>query len=198
MKQKIKFEDTVFIFDTSFYNFIVADIKKYFESSLNRELSPIDLPSLITYLALDMGIQVGDNTTQLLWVFDKTTPELFFTFPSDLKQDLDGKAFQNELGEFLMASVTTENIVSIGELYVEIVQMALESEEVKKIALIADYKSYGDLLSKLFNTTVVEEKEKEVILFDMGDVNQHKGVKNEILAYPLMQALGIKSDDLED
>ncbi|NLZ72897.1 MAG: hypothetical protein GX905_03645, partial [Bacteroidales bacterium] len=184
MKQKIKFENTVFLFDSAFYNFIVADIKRYFESSLNREFSSIDLADLITYLALDMGIQVGDNTIQLLWVFDKNTPELYFTQPSDLMQDLDGKAFQNELGEFLMASVSTENLVPIGELYAEILQMALESEEVQKIALVADYNSYGNLLYQLLNTSIVKEKKKEVILFAMGDVNQQEGVENEILAYP--------------
>mgnify|MGYP001020698460 CR=1 FL=1 len=197
MKPKIEFENTVFIFDSVFYNFIVSDIKRHFESSLNRKFNPIDLPGLITYLALDLGIDRGENTFQLLWLFDKDTPGLYFTQPSDFKQDLDGKAFRNDFGEFLMASVSTENLVTIGELYSEILQMALESKEVKRIALIADYQSYGKLLHKLFDAEEVRKKEKEVILFNMGDAKSQEGVRNEILAYPLMQALGIRADDLK-
>lgn len=197
MKPKIEFENTVFIFDSVFYNFIVSDIKRHFESSLNRKFNPIDLPGLITYLALDLGIDRGENTFQLLWLFDKDTPGLYFTQPSDFKQDLDGKAFRNDFGEFLMASVSTENLVTIGELYSEILQMALESKEVKRIALIADYQSYGNLLHKLFDAEEVRKKEKEVILFNMGDAKLQEGVRNEILAYPLMQALGIRADDLK-
>ncbi|NLI64914.1 MAG: hypothetical protein GX367_09305, partial [Bacteroidales bacterium] len=41
-------------------------------------------------------------------------------------------------------------------------------------------------------------KEKEVIFFNMGEVQKMENVRKEILAYPLMQALGIKADDLKE
>ncbi len=198
MNQKVKLEDTVILIDTVFYNFLVTDIKNHFEKQLNRALEVIDLPTLTTYLSLDMGLCAGDNTVQLLWLYTKQISDLQFTKPSSLKSDLDGKAFQNEVGEFLMASVSTEDLVPIGELYVEVLQMALESENVKKIALIADYSSYKDMLNKVLSDNKGKLKEKEVIFFNMGEVQKMENVRKEILAYPLMQALGIKADDLKE
>lgn len=198
MNQKVKLEDTVILIDTVFYNFLVTDIKNHFEKQLNRTLEVIDLPTLTTYLSLDMGLCAGDNTVQLLWLYTKQISDLQFTKPSSLKSDLDGKAFQNEVGEFLMASVSTEDLVPIGELYVEVLQMALESENVKKIALIADYSSYKDMLNKVLSDNEEKLKEKEVIFFNMGEVQKMENVRKEILAYPLMQALGIKADDLKE
>lgn len=198
MNQKVKLEDTVILIDTVFYNFLVTDIKNHFEKQLNRTLEVIDLPSLTTYLSLDMGLCAGDNTVQLLWLYTKQISDLQFTKPSSLKSDLDGKAFQNEVGEFLMASVSTEDLVPIGELYVEVLQMALESENVKKIALIADYSSYKDMLNEVLSDNEEKLKEKEVIFFNMGEVQKMENVRKEILAYPLMQALGIKADDLKE
>mgnify|MGYP001496404391 CR=1 FL=1 len=198
MNQKVKLEDTVILIDTVFYNFLVTDIKNHFEKQLNRTLEVIDLPTLTTYLSLDMGLCAGDNTVQLLWLYTKQISDLQFTKPSSLKSDLDGKAFQNEVGEFLMASVSTEDLVPIGELYVEVLQMALESENVKKIALIADYSSYKDMLNKVLSDNKEKLKEKEVVFFNMGEVQKMENVRKEILAYPLMQALGIKADDLKE
>lgn len=198
MNQKVKLEDTVILIDTVFYNFLVTDIKNHFEKQLNRALEVIDLPSLTTYLSLDMGLCAGDNTVQLLWLYTKQISDLQFTKPSSLKSDLDGKAFQNEVGEFLMASVSTEDLVPIGELYVEVLQMALESENVKKIALIADYSSYKDMLNEVLSDNEEKLKEKEVVFFNMGEVQKMENVRKEILAYPLMQALGIKADDLKE
>ncbi|MDD4055924.1 MAG: hypothetical protein PHG42_09090 [Bacteroides sp.] len=198
MNQKVKLEDTVILIDTVFYNFLVTDIKNHFEKQLNRTLEVIDLPSLTTYLSLDMGLCAGDNTVQLLWLYTKQISDLQFTKPSSLKSDLDGKAFQNEVGEFLMASVSTEDLVPIGELYVEVLQMALESENVKKIALIADYSSYKDMLNEVLSDNEEKLKEKEVVFFNMGEVQKMENVRKEILAYPLMQALGIKADDLKE
>lgn len=198
MNQKVKLEDTVILIDTVFYNFLVTDIKNHFEKQLNRALEVIDLPTLTTYLSLDMGLCAGDNTVQLLWLYTKQISDLQFTKPSSLKSDLDGKAFQNEVGEFLMASVSTEDLVPIGELYVEVLQMALESENVKKIALIADYSSYKDMLNEVLSDNKEKLKEKEVVFFNMGEVQKMENVRKEILAYPLMQALGIKADDLKE
>lgn len=196
MKQKIKFEDTVYIFDSAFYNFIVTDIKKHFESVLDRQFNPIELSDFITYLALDLGMTESNQVSQVIWLHDKETSKLMFSQPNNFKNDLDGKAFRNEIGEFLMASVSTENLVPLDQLFLEVLQMTLESDVVKRIALIGDYNSYGKEIFNLLDAETL--KKKEVVLFNMGDVNMKEGVRGEILAYPLMQALGIRADDLNE
>ena len=61
MNEKIKLPETVMLIDAAFLNFVIVDLKKYFENQLNRPLQQIDLSSLTTYLALDAGIMEGDN-----------------------------------------------------------------------------------------------------------------------------------------
>jgi hypothetical protein len=71
MDEKIKLPEIVMLVDAAFLNFIVSDLKRYFENVLNRPLQEIDLSLLTTYLALDAGIEEGDNKVQLLFVYDQ-------------------------------------------------------------------------------------------------------------------------------
>lgn len=59
MDEKIKLPEIVMLVDAAFLNFIVSDLKRYFENVLNRPLQEIDLSLLTTYLALDAGIEEG-------------------------------------------------------------------------------------------------------------------------------------------
>ena len=47
MDEKIKLPEIVMLVDAAFLNFIVSDLKRYFENVLNRPLQEIDL-SLLT------------------------------------------------------------------------------------------------------------------------------------------------------
>lgn len=76
MDEKIKLPEIVMLVDAAFLNFIVSDLKRYFENVLNRPLQEIDLSLLTTYLALDAGIEEGDNKVQLLFVYDQDSSNL--------------------------------------------------------------------------------------------------------------------------
>lgn len=108
MDEKIKLPEIVMLVDAAFLNFIVSDLKRYFENVLNRPLQEIDLSLLTTYLALDAGIEGGDNKVQLLFVYDQDSSNLAFCNPSDLKKELDGVAFSDQFGEFSFAGVPCE------------------------------------------------------------------------------------------
>ena len=64
MDEKIKLPEIVMLVDAAFLNFIVSDLKRYFENVLNRPLQEIDLSLLTTYLALD----AGTIRTLLIWL----------------------------------------------------------------------------------------------------------------------------------
>ena len=53
MDKKIKLPEIVMLIDAAFLNYVVSDLKSYFEKILNRPLREIDLSLLTTYLALD-------------------------------------------------------------------------------------------------------------------------------------------------
>ena len=60
-KPQIKLSETVVLIDAAFLNFVITDMKGYFEETLRRSLQDIDLSMLTTYLTLDAGITEGNN-----------------------------------------------------------------------------------------------------------------------------------------
>ena len=49
-KPQIKLSETVVLIDAAFLNFVITDMKGYFEDTLQRSLQEIDLSMLTTYL----------------------------------------------------------------------------------------------------------------------------------------------------
>ena len=179
MDKKIKLPEIVMLIDAAFLNYVISDLKSYFEKMLNRPLREIDLSLLTTYLALDAGISEGDNKAQLLFVYDKDSSKLLFCKPADLKEELNGVAFSSQFGEFSFAGVPCEEMVS-------------DSADVKKLIVISFNEEYGDKVRTALNAV----KEKEVIQFRMSEPDGVVEYHWEMLAFPLMQALGIKGDEL--
>ena len=60
-KPQIKLSETVVLIDAAFLNFVITDIKNYFEKTLQRSLQEIDLSLFTSYLTLDAGINEGKN-----------------------------------------------------------------------------------------------------------------------------------------
>ena len=75
-KPQIKLAETVVLIDAAFLNFVITDIKGYFEETLHRSLQEIDLSMLTTYITLDAGITEGKNEVQFLFVYDKESRHL--------------------------------------------------------------------------------------------------------------------------
>ena len=66
-KPQIKLSETVVLIDAAFLNFVITDIKNYFEKTLQRSLQEIDLSLFTSYLTLDAGINEGKNEVQFLF-----------------------------------------------------------------------------------------------------------------------------------
>ena len=154
--------------DAAFLNFIVSDLKRYFENVLNRPLQEIDLSLLTTYLALDAGIEEGDNKVQLLFVYDQDSSNLAFCNPSDLKKELDGVAFSDQFGEFSFAGVPCEGMVTREELFLDLLQIVLDSADVKKLIVLSFNEEYGNKVTAVLNKV----KEKEIIQFRVDEAEE--------------------------
>jgi hypothetical protein len=192
MAEKIKLAETVMLIDAAYMNFVIADLKKNFERMLGRSLQEIDLSHLMSYLALDASISEGKNEIQVLWVYDGQSSKLLHCHPSDLKEELDGVAFSNTLGEFSFAGVPSAEMVSREDLYFDLFDIVVDSADVKKVILVSFTEEYGDRL----HLAMEKVTEKEIILFCMDEPQQESRHYWEMLAYPLMQSLGIKGDEL--
>lgn len=190
--EKIKLSQNVMLIDASFLNFVVMDLKKYFERLLKRSLQEIDLTELSSYLALDAGIAEGENEIQMLMVYDKESTVLQHCHPSDLKGELDGVAFKNQVGEFVFAGVPCEEIVSRADLYVDLLGIVADCSDVKRLIVVSFNEEYGQEVTAALSKV----EGKEIIQFRMNEPEEMLAYRWEMLAFPVMQSLGIRGDEL--
>lgn len=191
-KPQIKLSETVVLIDAAFLNFVITDIKGYFEKTLHRSLQEIDLSKLTTYMTLDAGITEGKNEVQFLFVYDKESSRLQYCQPSDLQKELNGVAFQSPYGEYSFASVPSEGMVSREDLFLDLLSIVSDSADVKRIIVISFNEEYG----KKVTDALREVKDKDIIQFRMNEPEFPVDYKWDILAFPVMQALGIKAEEL--
>ena len=191
-KPQIKLSETVVLIDAAFLNFVTTDMKGYFEKTLQRSLQEIDLSMLTTYLTLDAGITEGKNEVQFLFVYDKDSSHLVHCHPSDLEKELNGVAFQSPYGEYSFASVPSEGMVSREELFLDLLAIVSDSADVKRMIVVSFNEEYG----KKVTDALHEVKGKEIIQFRMNEPEASVEYKWDMLAFPVMQALGIRADEL--
>ncbi len=191
-KPQIKFSETVVLIDAAFLNFVIKDVKGYFEKTSQRKFQKIDFSMLSMYLTLDAGIKEGGNGIQFLMVYDEASSRLFHCHPSNLRTELDGVAFQSVYGEYTFAGVPSEGVVSREELFLDLLSVIASSEEVKRLIIIPFNEEYGNKVEN----TLHEVKGKDIFLFRMDKPTSSLNYKWDMLAFPIMHALGITADDI--
>ena len=191
-KPQIKLSETVVLIDAAFLNFVITDMKGYFEDTLQRSLQEIDLSLFTSYLTLDAGINEGKNEVQFLFVYDKESRHLQHCQPSDLQEELNGVAFQSPYGEFSFAGVPSEGMVSREDLFMDLLSVVSDSADVKRMIVVSFNEEYG----KKVTDALHEVKGKEIIQFRMNEPEASVEYKWDMLAFPVMQALGIRADEL--
>ena len=184
---RIKLSETVMVIDAAYLNFVINDLKKYFEPLLGRSLQRADLALFTMCLAMDAGVKEGSNDVQILLVYDEQSGKLEDCLPSDLKSELDGMAFKGPRGE----------------LYLDLLHIVLNSAEVKKLIVVPFNEEYGEEVENVLKESVVESagqkgNAKDIVFFRMEKPVTPVAYRWEILGYPLMSALGIRSEDLQN
>lgn len=193
LNQKEQFEENVVLIDAAFLNFVIKDMRKYFERVLGRTLQNIDVSLLSLYLALDAGIKEGDNKVQFLFIYDNDCDKLLFCEPNDLRTELNGVAFKSSFGEFSFAGVPCEGMTSRAELFRDLVDIIAATQSVKRLIVISHNEEYG----KEIGEQLQEIRSKTIIQFRMDDLKYKVDYQWEMLVYPLMEALGIKGEELQ-
>lgn len=198
MEDKVKFSENVILIDITFLNEIAYDAKRFFGAGLGRELSDVDLPAWLSYLALDAGLREGDNEIQVLLVHDDASGILKCCVPSELDK-LNGMACRTPLGEFLFASVPASGMVSCEELYLDLMNLALDSSEVKRLMLVPYHPLYGNRvgegLHKYFNGKSDEER-KRALFFVIEEPAKPLPCPWDSVLFSLSRAFGIKSEEM--
>lgn len=198
MNNKFHNEDlseNVILADGDYVDKVAFDLTVNFERMIGRRIPKADTARWIDCVALDGGLREGDNKTQVIIIHDKSRLAMENFVPGVYADELDGKAFSDNLGEFLISSLPIENDVTTAEdMFIEALEVICNNKNVKRIMVIPDAEK---IYSKVRETLrlYLDDENKRATVFAMQPM-QGGNFRQEILGYSLMQALGIKSSEL--
>ena len=190
---ELKFAEKVILIDAAYINKVTQDLSKHFGQVIGRELPKADLPIFLECVAMDAAIQPGDHTLQVLFVYDKSQSKMDAFNPGDLKKELNDVAFKSQLGEFQLNAFEPSDMADRGAFFLEAVKLVADAKEVKHLVVVPSETEYGDKLPEIFNK--VDGKESIYVL-GMNPLESSDKFRWEMLGYAVLQALGIRSDEI--
>ena len=182
----------VILADGDHIDHVAFDLIVNFERMLERRIPQVDLAHWIDCVALDGGIKEGEGA-QVILLHSK--PRLENCVPADYVQELDGKAFKDNLGEFCISCVQVEEMTTMEDLFMESMRHLYRQPEVKNLMLISDDRYMDQVLMDLHRTTI--DSEKIINVYTMQPVINGR-YNQPILGLSLMAAMGISSEEIEN
>ena len=196
MTPDIALSPHVILVDAEYVDSVAFNLTVNFERMLERRIPKVDLAHWLDCVALDGGIQPGENQIQAIFLHEQKVgkPALLENFyPSDLQADISGKAFKDNIGEFTMeAYPVAKDMTNKADFYLETLQVILNFEQVEDVMLLPNMEEYGgSVMAEL------RKNKKNVTLFAMAP-QLGTGYHQQILGYSLMSAMGIRGEELND
>ena len=183
--------DNVIVVDADFADKVAFDLIVNFERMLGRRIPNADMARWIDCLALDGGVREGKQQTQVALVHSKTKKGMEYFSPANFDEELNGKAFSDNLGEFVINTFSEQDIISRQQLLVDMVSLCAAAKEVKRLVIVPDEADYDAVRHALRQT----DDDKRVTVLAMQPM-PGGNFRQEILGYSLMNALGISADEL--
>ncbi|MDY3105178.1 MAG: DUF6621 family protein [Prevotella sp.] len=190
-----QWSENIIIADADYVDSVTFDLIVNFERMIGRRIPAADLPRWIDCVALDGGIREGEHQTQVVLIHRKDRKGMENFMPSDYESDLNGKAFKDHLGEFMLSSLPIEEIVDETDFLMEIVQAACEQPNVKRVMIVPNFEKDG-LYDRMRHVLQQVDDDKRITVFAMQPLSGGN-FRQEILGYSLMNALGIKSEEIK-
>lgn len=192
----ISYCENVIIADADYIDRVAFDLIVNFERIIGRRIPPADMARWLDCIALDGGIREGDNKIQVILIHRKETKELNNFAPSNFAKDLHKKAFKDHLGEFSISCLPIENIVNAQDFFLDVVETICSQQEVHRMMIIPD--EDDDTLYNLRATLrqLNNDDKQHVTVFAMQPIQGGK-FQQEILGYSLMNAMGIKAEEIK-
>lgn len=184
--------ETVIVVQADYADYVAFDLTVNFERMLGRRIPPADLPQWLVCMALDGGLKPGKHTVNAIFIHPENKPELDNFSPSKFREEIDGQAFTDpQLGEFLLNALHGETLIKDEEFFCQVLEALCDAAEVKRLVIVADMQRIGADIRAIAGKT----DGKEITLLTMEPVCG-KGFRSEILGYSLMNALGIRAEEL--
>ena len=195
INSEAQWSENIIIADADYVDSVTFDLIVNLERMIGRRIPAADLARWIDCVALDGGIREGEHQTQVVLIHRKDRKGMENFMPSDYESDLNGKAFKDHLGEFMLSSLPIEEIVDETDFLMEIVQAACEQPNVKRVMIVPNFERDG-LYDRMRHVLQQVDDDKRITVFAMQPLSGGN-FRQEILGYSLMNALGIKSEEIK-
>lgn len=193
----IKLSENIILADADYLDYVAFQLSVQFERMIGRRIPKADLSQWAVDVALDGGLHADGKAheTQLILVHEKQNPKMDNFTPSIYDTELNGQAFNDDkLGEFLVNAYPVGDVVSKDDYILDTVNMILGHEEVKRLMIIPNGEQ-GAIYEEVAGALREAPEDKHITLFAMQPM-PGGNFRQEILGYSLMNALGIKSDEI--
>lgn len=187
--------ENLIIADADYIDQVAFNLIVNFERMIGRHIPQADLARWIDCIALDGGLREGENRTQVVLIHNRDSKALDNFVPADYEQELRGKAFRDHLGEFVIDALPVEAMVSKDDMLIDILQTACAQQEVRRVMLIPDAEKAG-VYDDVRQALRYVDDSKRITVFAMQPM-EGGNFRQEILGYSLMNALGIKGEEIE-
>ncbi len=194
----IKLSENIIIADSDYIDYVAFQLSVQFERMIGRKIPKADLSKWILDIALDGGLRKNDkeHETQVVLIHNADNKKMENFSPSDYDNELNAKAFTDDsLGEFLVNSYPVEKLTNKDDYILDVVKTVCSHDEVKRVMIIPDGE-HGDMYAKIRSALHDVDENKHIMLFAMQPM-EGGNFKQEILGYSLMNALGIKGDEIK-
>lgn len=187
-----QWSETVVLVDADYLDRVAFDLTVNFERMLNRRIPVGDLCRWLDCAVLDGGLRPGDNAIQAVFLHSRSKEAMDCLQPGSFKNDLDGKAFRDNLGEFALHAFPVEDVVTPEAFFRQSMETIADAKEVKRLIVAGDMDACGNDIRRI----AADTDGKEIVLLTMQPVTG-RGFAQELLGYSLMSALGIKAEELD-
>ena len=194
-QQETKWSENVMLVDADYVDKVAFNLIVNFERMLGRRIPKADLAKWVDCVALDGGLREGEHETLVVLAHQKDKAQLDNFAPGNYAAELDGKAFKDHLGEFIISAVAIEAIADSEDYLTEALRLVTAQKEVKRVMVIPNaedpyiYNKVREALNR------VDDDEKRITVFAM-EPKPGGNFRQEILGYSLMAALGISADEI--
>ena len=189
----------VILVDGDYVDSVAFDLTVNFERILGRRINKADTARWIDCIALDGGMREGRDSngeTQVIFIHSKDKQQLDNFNPGSYENNLNAMAFKDSLGEFIISSYPVEEVVKHDDFFLDILKTVVNHKDVHRVMAIPNAEHYAlwDALRHALRD--IDDEEKRVTLFAMQPMDGGN-FKQEILGFSLMNALGIRGDELK-
>ncbi len=112
MNENNHWSENIIIADADYIDKVAFELSVNFERMIGRRIPKADLARWLDCIALDGGLREGENEVQVVLIHDKGDKAFENFAPSDYAGELNGKAFKDHLGEFIITTLEVEDIVT--------------------------------------------------------------------------------------